>query len=148
MTIHHICLVDRSGRLLVSYYLTPATPLQQDRWEGTLSSLILPSALSASFTGDVALVYGDRFILLRGTADIVFILSGSGLHDELGLIEPLEACIECVRETCDRTLTPEKVLSFHGKIRTCLQEQFLGGDLINTDVETVLRSAKLKPLKA
>lgn len=132
--------------MLVSYYLTPATVAEQDKWEASLNEATR-DFWASSFTGDVPVVHGDRFVLMRGTNDMVFLLTGSGLHDELGLVEPMDYCIACVRETCDRSLNPEKVLSFHGKVRVCLNEMFFGGDLVCTDVEHVLRSAKLKPPK-
>jgi hypothetical protein len=146
MTIHHICLCDRAGTLLLSYYLTPATVADQDRWEGILAEHTREH-WAAAFSGDVPLVHGDRFVLLRGSHDIVFMLTGSGLHDELGLVEPMDYAVACMRETCDRSLSPEKVVAFHGKARVCLNEMFLGGELLCTDVEQVLRNAKLKPAK-
>jgi hypothetical protein len=146
MTIQHICLVDRKGTLLLSYYFVPATPEQQDKWEARLAEYTR-DYWAASFGGDVPLVLGERFILLRGSHDIVFMMTGTEEHDELGLVEPMDFCVTCVKETCDRSLTPDKVLAFHGKVRVCLNEMFFAGTLVHTDVELVLRNAKMKPPK-
>lgn len=145
MTIHHLCVLDRSGRLLLSYYLTPAALVAQDRWEAALAESTR-EFWPASFAGDVPVVLGERIVLLRGRHDMVFLLTGSGLHDELGLLEPAELAVALVRATCDGAPTPAQVLAFHGKLRVCVSEMFAGGDLVCTDVELVLRNAKLKPL--
>jgi len=145
MVLHHIALLDRGGRLLLSQYLTPATPGAQDRWEATLaetSRAFWPAALAGA---DVPLVLGERFVLLRARADVLFLLTGSGVHDELGLLEPADAAVAAVREACDGAPTPDRALAAHGKLRVIFGEMFAGGMLIWTDVQMALRNAKLKP---
>jgi hypothetical protein len=145
MVLHHIALLDRGGRLLLSQYLTPAAPGAQDRWEATLaetSRAFWPAALAGA---DVPLVLGERFVLLRARADVLFLLTGSGVHDELGLLEPADAAVAAVREACDGAPTPDRALAAHGKLRVIFGEMFAGGMLIWTDVQMALRNAKLKP---
>lgn len=145
MTIHHICLLDRDGRLLLSQYLTPATHAAQDRWEAALAEMTRawwPAALTGA---DVPLVLGERIVLLRARSDVLMLLTGSGLHDELGLLEPIDVAFAALREACDGVLTPDRALAAHGKLRLIFGELFAGGMLVWTDVQTVLRNAKLKP---
>ena len=49
-----------------------------------------------------------------------------------------------VEATCDNRMSASKIVEFHGKIMVCLSEMFYGGTLSTTDVEAVLRNAKLK----
>ena len=146
MTIHHICLLDGEGRLLLSQYLTPAAPAAQDRWEAALAEVTRawwPAALAGA---DVPLVLGERVVLLRARFDVLLLLTGSGQHDELGLLEPADAAIAALREACDGAPTPDRALAAHGKLRLIFGELFAGGMLIWTDVQTVLRMAKMKPV--
>ena len=91
------------------------------------------------------MVLGERFVLLRGRGELIFVLTGSGVHDELGLLEPADAAVALVRACCDGAPTAERVLAFHGKLRVCVSEMFFAGHLVCSDVELVLRNAKLKP---
>ena len=145
MVLHHIALLDRGGRLLLSQYLTPAAPSAQDRWEAALaenSRAFWPAALAGA---DVPLVLGERFVLLRARADVLFLLTGSGAHDELGLLEPADAAVAAVREACDGAPSPDRALAAHGKLRVILSELLAGGMLIWSDVLVAARNAKLKP---
>lgn len=56
----------------------------------------------------------------------------------------MEYAVAVVDATCDKKLVPSHVLDFHGKICVCISECFYEGQLTITDVETVLRNAKLK----
>ena len=58
--------------------------------------------------------------------------------------ETLDHVVAIVEATCDGRMSAAKVVDFHGKIVVCLDEMFYGGTLSTTDVETVLRNAKLK----
>ena len=145
MTIHHVCLLDRGGRLLLSQYLTPATPRAQDRWEAALAEVsrgFWPAALAGA---DVPLVLGERFVLLRARFDILFLLTGSGLHDELGLAEPADAVVAAVREACDGAPSPDRALAAHGKLRVIINELLAGGMLVWADALVAARNAKLTP---
>jgi hypothetical protein len=144
MPIEHLCLLDRGGRLLLSYFLTPCAPAGQDRWEAALASSSR-EYWGACFAGDVPLVLGERVVLLRGRGELIFALTGSGVHDELGLLEPADAAVALVHACCDGAPSAERALAYHGKLRICVSEMFFAGALVCSDVELVLRNAKLKP---
>lgn len=147
MTIFNLTIIDPSGgKLLLTYYFTTATVAEQDAWEAALAAET-KGFWEACFKQDVPTVVSDRFVLLRGTSDMVFILSGIEEHDELMLVETMDAAVSVVTATCDKRLTSAQVVAFHGKVCVCLNEMFFGGHQVYSDVETVLRNAKLKPLK-
>jgi hypothetical protein len=80
--LYNLCILDRSGSLLLSYYFAPASVEDQDRWEADLATST-KALWEPAFAGDVSTVVAGRYVLLRGQSDMVFILSGVGEHDEL-----------------------------------------------------------------
>lgn len=146
MTLFNLTAVDPSGKLLLSYYFGAATVAEQDAWESRLAAETV-AYFEAAYKQDVPCVVADKFVLLRGVGEMIFILSGVEEHDELALVDVMTAAVAVVHATCDKRLTCAQVIAFHGKICVCLNEMFFGGHQVYSDVDTVLRNAKLKPPK-
>jgi hypothetical protein len=82
MTLFNFCIVDRAGKLLFSYYFGPATIAEQDKWEAALATSTR-AFWEACFRQDCPAVVDGRYVLLRGAAEMIFVMSGIEEHDEL-----------------------------------------------------------------
>ena len=141
--LHSLCLADRDGNLLLSHYFVDTTIEFQDEWEVAIAAVARP------FLRDIGLsvfctTAAGRPIMMRGIQDVIFILCGTQGTDEMQLIEILDFIVTLVNATCENAMSPPHVLALHGKIAVCMNEAFYGGRLLHSDVETVLRNAKLK----
>ena len=148
MGLYNLCIVDRSGTVLLSYYFSAATRLEQDAYEvaATAASALwaAPNGGLTGGSGDQCFICDGHPVVVRVTRDLVFMLSGSEDMEEIALSETLDYAVAVVDATCDNVLTASQLMSYHGKIAVCLREMFYGGHLYTTDTETVLRNAKLK----
>jgi len=166
--LFHLAILDRACRCCFSYYFGPATVVEQVAWEAVLAAEVRP-LLDAAFRQDVPLSVGDRTVVLRGigaggaaaggaagagagaapaaATDVVFVLAGADLDDELALVESMTVLVAVASATCDRRLTAAQVVDFHGKLAVCMEEAAFEGVLTSTDAEAVVRAAKLKPYR-
>ena len=147
MPLHSLLLVSREGALLLAHYLCATTVRGQDAWEAAVGCVVRPllrSSWVSGGVGDVCLLAAGQPLVARAVRDVVFLMAGEAGEDELALAAALDVVVRLVDATCDRSLSAAQVLAFHGKLSVCLHEAFYCGELLQTDVEVVLRQAKLK----
>lgn len=144
--LHALCLLDREGGLLLAHYFADATVGDQDAWEAALAAAARPFLRLVGGAPLVVPVAGacGRPLVARAARDVVFALSGAPSTDELALADAVDFFVRLVDAACDGALSPAQVVAFHGKLVVCLHEAAFAGRLLHSNVETVLRSAKLK----
>jgi predicted short-subunit dehydrogenase-like oxidoreductase (DUF2520 family) len=145
--LHALCLLDREGGLLLAHYFADAAVGDQDAWEAALAASARPFLRLVGgepLVVPVAAGAGGRPVVARAARDVVFALSGAPSADELALADALDFLVRLVDGACDGALSPPQVVAFHGKLAVCLSEASFAGQLLHSDVEMVLRNAKLK----
>jgi hypothetical protein len=74
--LFNLSVVSKEGLLVLSYYFADASIALQDEWEECLARStkeLIPHAAG----GDVCCVCDDRPVVIRGVADVAFILGGT-----------------------------------------------------------------------
>lgn len=135
--------LDREGCAVLAHYFVPVPLEATDAYEAALGDATRPFLRTAGMD-DVCLAARGHPVVLRAVNNTVFALSGLPTDDELGLAEALGFLAMLVDATCEKSLSPAAVAANHGKVTVCLREAVVDGRLVHTDVETVLRNAKLK----
>lgn len=94
--------------------------------------------------GDYVAAVAGRLVVVRAFGGLLFCLAGGPGADEAALADALPGLAALVAATCDGRLTPAQLVAFHGKVAVCLAVACPGGALRHTDVQAVLKLAKLK----
>ena len=150
---HSLLLLSRSeGTLLFGHYMVSSSVEEQDAWECAVACAtrqLLRSSWGSGVGGgggggDVCLTASGLPLVARVARDVVFLLAGERDTDELALADALDVVVRLADAVCDRALSAAQVVAFHGKLAVSMHEAFFCGELLLTDVEMVLRQAKLK----
>ena len=80
--LHNLCIVERSGALLLSYYFGAVRSAEQDAWEAALADASRSTWAQAG-SRDVCILCAGRPVVVRAASDLVFMLSGGPHFEEL-----------------------------------------------------------------
>lgn len=133
----------RTSTVNLAYYFFGSAQPNDDVWENQVRKETQP-LWSNCQNQCISTSINERLLVLLSKQDLLFILSGNEQEDELSLISHLQNLYALLNAVCEDRLTSQQIINFHGKIIQCFHEAYPEGIRRNTNVESVLRLAKLK----
>eukprot|EP00968_Pinguiococcus_pyrenoidosus_P020020 scaffold2263_cov272-Pinguiococcus_pyrenoidosus.AAC.10 len=150
MGVHSVLLTNRNGMVLFKKYydatLDDESILLQEQ------ALVVHSEhmWQDAFVTEQVLALDELAVVFRGMNDVLVFVSGTEEYNELILSDLLKVLIDVLVNLCtsrDRVneahvLNPD----IYGKFAVCLDQMIFQGQLEESDVKTILRLSKMKPL--
>jgi len=140
-SLHIISL--RTNAVCFAYYFLGSATATDDIWEQNImkeTKSLWTNCQNQCISASV----DERLLILLSKQDLLFILSGNEQEDELSLLNHLQNLLPIIIAVCEDKLTYQQIINFHGKVIQCIHEAYPEGIRRNTNVESVLRLAKLK----
>ena len=108
--LHNLCIVERSGALLLSYYFGAARTAEQDTWEASLADASRSTWSLPAGARDSCFSCDGRPVVVRVVGDLVFMLSGGPQFEELARACPARAgrtvCAHALRQVHAQSNAP------------------------------------------
>eukprot|EP00727_Mastigamoeba_balamuthi_P005916 m51a1_g1944 putative protein kinase (1370) ;mRNA; f:943403-950822 len=151
-SIYSVHVLSTAGNVLATRYFKDLADDVRESFEARVVELthdlwgsVRPDCFQAASLEDEG---QTKSVIIGGTNDLLFIMSGTGEYDELILSEAVGALIATIRQVCcSDGVSEASVLRKYSKVMRCIDETISKGVLHLTDSELVSNSMDLEITK-
>ena len=118
---------------------------RQERWRQLILKLTVPAWHGVMMGRSHVLAVQDKYVVIVGKNDLIFMITGTGDDDEMGLHTILTVLLAVVQETCGK-IDGEKVTRNFGKVCLILDAMFdeNQGTCLSLKKSHIMHQSKLK----
>ena len=118
---------------------------RQEQWRQLILKLTVPRWQDVMMGRSHVLAVQDKYVVLVGRNDLIFMITGTGDDDEMGLHTILTVLLAVVQETCGK-IDGEKVTRNFGKMCLILDAMFdeNQGSCLSLEQSHIMHQSKLK----
>lgn len=118
---------------------------RQEQWRQLVLKLTIPRWKSVLQGDSHVVAVQERYVVTVGKHDLIFMITGTGDDDELGLHTILTVVLAVIRETCGK-IEGDKVIKNLGKLCLIIDAMFdeNQGSCLSLEVNHIMHQTKLK----